>query len=95
MKTIKTTVQNIDWEQVNCINDVDDALCKWQELFNEARDKHAPFKLNVLRFTSLNELIMIFLHYVRIGLFLVLRLIKPMTKMIGKKLKQLEIKSII
>ena len=40
----KTTVQNIDWEQVNCINDVDDALCKWQTLFNEACDKHAPFK---------------------------------------------------
>ena len=40
----KTTVQNIDWEQVNCINDVNDALFKWQTLFNEACDKHAPFK---------------------------------------------------
>ena len=26
------------------LNDVDDALCKWQTLFNEACDKHAPFK---------------------------------------------------
>ena len=39
-----TTIQNIDWEQIHCIDDVDDALCKWQTLFNEACDKYAPFK---------------------------------------------------
>ncbi len=38
------TIKSIDWNQVNCIDNVDDALCKWQSLFNEACDKNAPFK---------------------------------------------------
>ena len=39
-----STIQDIDWDQVSCIDSVDDALTKWQTLFIEACDKHAPFK---------------------------------------------------
>ena len=38
------TIKDIDWDEIFSIDDVNDALCKWQTLFTEACDKHAPFK---------------------------------------------------
>jgi len=38
------TIESINWDEVKCINNVDDALSKWQSLFNQACDQHAPFK---------------------------------------------------
>jgi hypothetical protein len=37
-------VRNIDWYQINCIDNVNNALSKWQALFTEVCDTHAPFK---------------------------------------------------
>ena len=38
------TIKDIDWNEIHSIGDVNEALHKWQTLFTEACDKHAPFK---------------------------------------------------
>lgn len=38
------TIQTIDWDIICSIDDVNEALEKWQTLFTEACEKHAPFK---------------------------------------------------
>ena len=38
------TIKDIDWNEIHPIGDANEALHKWQTLFTEACDKHAPFK---------------------------------------------------
>ena len=39
-----SSVANIDWDQITCIDDVNSALNKWQLLFTGICDSQAPFK---------------------------------------------------
>ena len=37
-------IKNIDWDQIHCYKNVNAALDKWQSLFNNICNTHAPFK---------------------------------------------------
>ena len=89
------SIDDIDWSQIYCIDDVNAALDKWQSLFTDVCNTHAPLKEKRVKGHLPEWVNYEFIKLSKDRDYITLKLIRLMNHFIGIEQRILGIRSII